>query len=54
MQEAHRHYEISVAQVLKRNFYSIFSMARPEFLRNILSVHPLESIVFISLKAVEN
>ncbi|KAI9733419.1 MAG: hypothetical protein M1834_003503 [Cirrosporium novae-zelandiae] len=44
LQEAHRHYEISVEQVLKKNFTSIFSMARPTFLRHLLDLHPFESI----------
>ncbi|KAI9800738.1 MAG: hypothetical protein M1833_003154 [Piccolia ochrophora] len=44
LQEAHRHYEISVAQVLKRNFTSLLSMARPSFLRRVLELHPFESI----------
>ena len=44
MQEAHRHYEISVAHVLKRNFTSILSMARPSFLRHLFLLHPFESI----------
>ncbi|KAL8706938.1 MAG: hypothetical protein Q9201_000099 [Fulgogasparrea decipioides] len=44
LQEAHRHYEISVAQVLKKNFTSLFSMARPAFLRHLFPLHPFESI----------
>ena len=44
LQEAHRHYEISVTQVLKKNFTSILSMARPSFLRHLLTLHPFESI----------
>ncbi|KAI4253071.1 MAG: hypothetical protein LQ352_003915 [Teloschistes flavicans] len=44
LQEAHRHYEISVAQVLKRNFTWLFSMARPSFLRHLFPLHPFESI----------
>ncbi|KAI4157856.1 MAG: hypothetical protein L6R39_000585 [Caloplaca ligustica] len=44
LQEAHRHYEISVAQVLKRNFTSLLSMARPAFLRHLFPLHPFESI----------
>jgi phytoene desaturase (3,4-didehydrolycopene-forming) len=44
LQESHRHYEISVEQVLRRNFTSIWSMARPEFLRHLLTLHPFESI----------
>ena len=44
LQEAHRHYEISVTHVLRKNFTSILSMARPSFLRHLLSLHPFESI----------
>lgn len=44
LQEAHRHYEISVAHVLKRNFTSLLSMARPSFLRHLIALHPFESI----------
>ena len=44
LQEAHRHYELSVTHVLRRNFTSIFSMARPSFLRHLLPLHPFESI----------
>lgn len=44
LQEAHRHYEISVAHVLKKNFTSILSMARPSFLRHLFPLHPFESI----------
>ncbi|KAH7126568.1 phytoene dehydrogenase [Dendryphion nanum] len=44
LQESHHHYEISVKHVLRKNFYSIFSMLRPDFLRYLLTLHPLESI----------
>lgn len=44
LQEAHQHYEISVAQVLKKNFTSLLSMARPAFLRHLFPLHPFESI----------
>ncbi|KAL8790318.1 MAG: hypothetical protein Q9213_000670 [Squamulea squamosa] len=44
LQEAHRHYEISVAQVLKKNFMSLLSMLRPAFLRHLFPLHPFESI----------
>ncbi|KAI9819261.1 MAG: ATP-binding cassette transporter CGR1 [Pycnora praestabilis] len=44
LQEAHRHYEISVKEVLKKNFTSILSMTRPSFLRHLLALHPFESI----------
>ena len=44
LQEAHRHYELSVTHVLKRNFTSLFSMLRPSFLSQVLNLHPFESI----------
>ena len=44
LQEAHRHYELSVEHVLRKNFTSIFSMARPSFLRHLIPLHPFESI----------
>jgi phytoene desaturase (3,4-didehydrolycopene-forming) len=44
MAEAHRHYELSVTQVLHRNFTSLLSMARPAFLGRVLELHPFESI----------
>ena len=44
LQEAHRHYELSVTHVLKQNFTSLLSMARPSFLRHLLTLHPFESI----------
>lgn len=42
--EAHRHYELSVTHVLKRNFTSFASMMRMEFLGRVLLLHPFESI----------
>lgn len=44
LQEAHVHYESSVTHVLKRNFYSVFSMLRPGFVRYLLALHPFVSI----------
>ncbi|KAI9837937.1 MAG: hypothetical protein M1837_002645 [Sclerophora amabilis] len=44
LQESHRHYELSVTHVLKKNYTSLFSMARPSFLRHLLELHPFESI----------
>lgn len=44
LQEGHRHYEISVREVLKKNFMNFWDMARPDFLRKILDMHPFESI----------
>lgn len=42
--EAHRHYELSVREVLHKNFTSIFNMLRPSFLLNVFALHPFESI----------
>ncbi|KAF8862605.1 phytoene desaturase [Acephala macrosclerotiorum] len=42
--EAHRHYEISVREVLHRNFTSVFNLLRPNFLNELFSLHPFESI----------
>jgi len=44
MQEAHRHYEISVVEVLHKNFTSLLSMARFSFLPHLFELHPFESI----------
>ncbi|KAF5023290.1 hypothetical protein F66182_4671 [Fusarium sp. NRRL 66182] len=44
LQESHRHYEVSVESVLRRNFPSILSLARPEVLLNLFNIHPLNSI----------
>jgi phytoene desaturase (3,4-didehydrolycopene-forming) len=44
MQEAHIHYEVSVQHVLRKNFTSLLSMARPSFLRHLVELHPFESI----------
>ncbi|CBX94997.1 similar to Phytoene dehydrogenase (Phytoene desaturase) [Plenodomus lingam JN3] len=44
LQESHRHYELSVKHVLKKNFYSLLSMLRMDFLWNVLALHPFESI----------
>jgi phytoene desaturase (3,4-didehydrolycopene-forming) len=45
LQEAHRHYELSVEHVLKKNFTSLLSLLRPSFLPYIMALHPLVSIV---------
>jgi phytoene desaturase (3,4-didehydrolycopene-forming) len=42
--EAHDHYEISLARVLRRNFSSIWQMAGPKFVWHGVHLHPLESI----------
>jgi phytoene desaturase (3,4-didehydrolycopene-forming) len=44
LQEAHRHYELSVREVLQKNFTSIINMLRPSFLANVFALHPFESI----------
>lgn len=44
LQESHQHYEISIIHVLKKNFYSYLSMARPRFLRYLHALHPFESV----------
>lgn len=44
MKEAHVHYEVSVAHVLRKNFTSLLSMARPSFVPYLLQLHPFESI----------
>lgn len=44
MKEAHVHYEASVVYVLRRNFTSLLSMVRPDFLRYLGALHPFESI----------
>jgi phytoene desaturase (3,4-didehydrolycopene-forming) len=42
--EAHRHYELSVREVLHKNFTSIFNLLRPSFLAHLFQLHPFESI----------
>lgn len=44
MREAHVHYEASVEHVLRKNFTSLFNLARPSFLPYLLALHPFESI----------
>ena len=44
IQESHRHYEVSITHVLKKNFYTLFSMVRPTFLMYLQTLHPFESI----------
>ena len=50
LSESHRHYEVSVTFVLKRNFYSLLSMLRLDFLWYLLDLHPFESIFFRASK----
>ncbi|KAK1454252.1 phytoene desaturase [Colletotrichum cuscutae] len=44
LREAHTHYEISVKDVLHRNFGKFLDLARPGFVRHVVNLHPLESI----------
>ncbi|KAF3357316.1 hypothetical protein VdG1_05894 [Verticillium dahliae VDG1] len=44
MREAHTHYEVSVTDVLHRNFTSLFNLAWPSLLKHVVALHPLESI----------
>lgn len=44
LQEAHAHYEVSVTEVLHKNFTSIFNLLRWDFLENLFVLHPFESI----------
>ncbi|KAI0118409.1 phytoene dehydrogenase [Nemania sp. FL0031] len=44
LQEAHTHYELSVARVLSRNFTSIWQLAVPKFVLTGLQLHPLHTI----------
>lgn len=46
MQEAHMCYEVSVREVLKKNFMSLPNLVRPSFLRHIIDLHPFESIYY--------
>ena len=44
LSEAHRHYELSVEHVLKKSFSSLWSMARPGFVRHLRHMHVFESV----------
>ncbi|XXH05870.1 hypothetical protein Hte_012311 [Hypoxylon texense] len=44
LDEAHQHYELSVSEVLKRNFTSFWDLARPRFVLAGLKIHPLHSL----------
>ncbi|KAK4054031.1 hypothetical protein OIO90_003676 [Microbotryomycetes sp. JL221] len=44
MREAHVHYELSYVHVLHKNFTSLLSMLRPALLKDLLTLHPFESI----------
>ena len=44
MREGHVHYEASIVHVLRKNFTSLLSMARPSFLPYLAALHPFESI----------
>ncbi|TDZ21328.1 Phytoene desaturase [Colletotrichum orbiculare MAFF 240422] len=44
LKEAHVHYEVSVRDVLHKNFSKLYNLARPRFVRHVVNLHPLESI----------
>ncbi|RWA03175.1 hypothetical protein EKO27_g11931, partial [Xylaria grammica] len=44
LQEAHAHYEISVAKVLSRNFTGLWQLAVPGFVLAGLRLHPLHTV----------
>lgn len=44
LQEGHRHYELSVIHVLKKNFTSFLSMLRPSFLPHLIELHPFGTV----------
>lgn len=44
LDESHKHYELSVTHVLRKNFTSLLSMCRPCFLRHLIALHPFQSI----------
>ncbi|KAH6877781.1 phytoene dehydrogenase [Alternaria rosae] len=50
LQESHRHYEVSIIHVLKKNFYSLLSMIRFDFLLHLFELHPFESIYYRASK----
>ena len=50
LQESHRHYELSVTHVLKKNFTNLLSMLRPSFLPWLIALHPFESIYYRASK----
>jgi phytoene desaturase (3,4-didehydrolycopene-forming) len=44
LQEAHRHYELSVTHVLRKKYHNLLCMARPSFLQHLFELHPFESV----------
>ncbi|KAI2469706.1 hypothetical protein F4781DRAFT_431074 [Annulohypoxylon bovei var. microspora] len=44
LREAHDHYELSVSEVLHRNFTSLLDLAAPSFVLAGLRLHPLHSV----------
>ncbi|KAI1140716.1 phytoene desaturase [Hypoxylon sp. FL0543] len=44
LREAHTHYELSVSDVLHKNFTSLWDLAAPKFVVTGLKIHPLHSI----------
>ena len=50
LQESHRHDEVSIIHVLRKNFYSLLSMFRLDFLLQFFELHPFESIYYRASK----
>ncbi|KAI0379145.1 phytoene desaturase [Hypomontagnella monticulosa] len=44
LREAHTHYELSVSEVLHKNFTSLWNLVVPHFVLTGLKIHPLHSI----------
>ena len=44
LQETHRHYEISITHVLRKNFTSLLHLLRPSFVRHMVEMHPFEAV----------
>ncbi|OTA56878.1 phytoene desaturase [Hypoxylon sp. EC38] len=44
LREAHKHYELSVSEVLHKNFTSFWDLVAPRFVITGLKIHPLNSI----------
>lgn len=42
--ESHRHYELSVTHVLKRNYKNLLAMVRPAFVKCLFALHPFHSV----------
>lgn len=46
MAEAHTCYEVSVREVIHKNFMRFPNLVRPSFLRHLIDLHPFESIYY--------